>query len=205
MANPNIGAVVVDIDSPGGEVSGLEELATKIYKYRGTKPMVAVANTWAASAAYRIGTAFDELDVTPSGEIGSIGTYTKHTDYSKMLEKEGVETTIVSAGEFKAEFNPYEPLSEAAKAELQASVDHYNGMFVKAVAKHRGVTVATVKKDFGRGRMIRAKDAVELGMADRVATLEETIRRVGGMLSSRAKARADHARRKAELEELESS
>jgi len=203
MDNPNIGAVVVDVDSPGGEVSGLEELAAKIFKARGTKPMVASANTWMASAAYRIGTAFDEVNATPSSELGSIGTYTKHADYSAMLENEGVTTTLISAGAHKTEFNPYEPLSEAAKAELQAGVDHYYGMFVKAVAKHRGVSAATVKNDFGQGRMIRAKDAVERGMADRVETLDETIRRVGGMLRGKARAKADAARRREELDRLE--
>jgi ClpP class serine protease len=178
-------------------------LAAKIFKARATKPTIGVANTSAASAAYRLGTAFGELVVTPSGEVGSIGTWSMHRDYSEMLEREGVKVTIISAGEFKTEFNPYEPLSEAAKVEEQASVDHYSGMFVAAIAKHRGVTAAVVKKDFGQGRMIRAKEAVQLGMADRVATLEETIRRVGGMLSGRARARADHARRDEELRKLE--
>ena len=203
MANPNIGAIVVDIDSPGGEVSGTPELAAKIFKARGTKPMVGVANAWAASGAYYLGTAFDELVVAPSGEVGSIGVWSMHMDYSAMLEMDGVKPTIISAGKFKVEFNQYEPLSDEAKAEEQTAVDHYHGDFVRAVAKQRGVTATVVRKEFGQGRMIRAKEAVERGMADRVATLEETIRRVGGMLNSKARARADAAMRDKELEELE--
>jgi len=180
MVNPNIEGVAVSIASPGGEVSYLEELATKIFQWRGTKPVVAVANTWAASAAYRIGTAFDVLVCTPSGEVGSIGTWTKHLDYSGALEKEGVKTTIVQAGQFKTEFSPYAPLSKEAKAELQAGVDHYYGMFVKGVAKHRGVTAATVKETYGKGRMVRAGEAFGRGMVDGIATLDQVV----GWLSS---------------------
>jgi len=181
LNDPNVKAIILDIDSPGGTVYGVEELAEEIYKSRGGKPIVAVSNSLAASAAYWIASAADEIVVTPSGEIGSIGVYATHTDISKLMEEEGVKTTLVSAGEFKVEGNPYEPLSDAGKDYIQERVDDYHASFVKAVARGRGVAVAQVKSDFGKGRVVGADQAVKSGMADRVATLDETIARMTKM------------------------
>jgi signal peptide peptidase SppA len=180
MADPNIGSIVFDIDSPGGTVTGTPELADEILKARGQKPIVAVANSMAASAAYWIASAADELVVSPSGEVGSIGVYMGHIDISKMEEMDGVKTTLISAGKYKIEGNPYEPLTEEAKAALQADVDAFYSMFVKAVAKQRGVSASDVRNGFGEGRTVMAAEAVKLGMADRVGTLDQTLQRLGG-------------------------
>lgn len=178
VKNPDIGAIVLDVDSPGGQVSGVEELSKKIFSARGTKPIVAVANHLAASAAYWIATAADELVVTPSAEVGSIGVFTLHEDISKSLEVEGVKVTLISEGKFKTEGNPYEPLSEEAHQAIQERVAEYYESFIKAVARNRGVKTADVRNGFGEGRIVRAQQAVQLGMADRIATLDETIERL---------------------------
>lgn len=173
--DPNVGAIVLDVDSPGGAVSGVEEVASEIFKARGTKPIVAVANHLAASAAYWIATAADELVVTPSGEVGSIGVFAGHQDISGALEAEGVKITLVNAGKFKVEGNPYEPLGEEARAAIQARVDDYYNAFTRDVARHRGVKQSEVKGGFGEGRVVGAKEAVALGMADKVGTLDQVI------------------------------
>jgi capsid assembly protease len=178
VASEDVKAILLNIDSPGGSVDLVEEFATQIRDARGTKPIVAIANTWAASAAYWIAAAADELVVTPSGEVGSIGIYSAHDDISAAMEMEGVNTTLVSAGKYKVEGNPFEPLSEEAQAEIQSKVDAYYKMFVSAVAKGRDVSVKTVEADFGQGRMVMAAKAVESGMADRVATFEQTLARL---------------------------
>lgn len=178
VADDEIAAIVLDIDSPGGSVDLIPELASEITAARGSKPIVAVANTFAASAAYWLATAADELVVSPSGQVGSIGVYTVHQDLSAAMEQKGIKNTFISAGEYKTEGNAFEPLSDDARAEIQRVVDSYYGMFVGAVAKQRGVTTAQVESDFGRGRMVMARDAVKTGMADRVATLDETISRL---------------------------
>jgi ClpP class serine protease len=95
-----------------------------------------------------------------------------------MQEKAGVKTTLVSAGKFKTERNPYEPLSEDAKAAMQEHVDEFYSMFVGAVAKGRGVTTAEVRSGFGQGRMVMAKAALEAGMVDKIATYDETLARL---------------------------
>jgi len=190
VSDPNVGAIVIDVDSPGGSVQGVEELGAEIYKARGSKPIVAVANHLAASAAYWIATAADELIVSPSGEVGSIGVFAAHEDVSKAYEAQGVKTTLVSAGKYKTEGNPYEPLSEESRASIQKRVDEYYSLFTSAVARHRGVSVSDVRGGFGEGRVVGAKEALALGMVDRVATLDETIarlqRRAKGAMSAQA-------------------
>ena len=176
--DPEVNAIVLDVNSPGGQVAGVEELSSRIYAARGSKPIVAVANHLMASAAYYIGTAADEVVVTPSGEVGSIGVFSIHSDMSKALEQEGVKVTLISAGKYKVAGNPYEPLSEEAFAAEQSRVNDYYAAFVKSVARNRGVKVSAVKGGFGEGRVVGAQAAVDEGMADRVGTLDETIVRL---------------------------
>lgn len=178
LASSEVTAILLNIDSPGGSCDQIQEMAAEILSARGAKPIVAHANGWAASAAYHIASAADEITVTPSGEVGSIGVYTAHEDLSVMQEKLGVKTTVVSAGKYKVERNPFEPLSDDARAEMQAQVDTLYAGFVAAVAKGRGVSVQTVLSDFGQGRMLMASAAVEAGMADRVATFDQTLARL---------------------------
>lgn len=173
--DPQVSAIVLDVNSPGGQVGGIEELSKKIFDARGTKPIVAVANHLMASAAYWIGTAADEIVVTPSGEVGSIGVFAAHQDISAQLEKEGIKVSLIKAGKYKAEANPYEPLSDEARSAIQENVSDIYGSFVDAVARNRGVKSAAVRTGFGEGRVVSAKQAIELGMADRIGTLDEVI------------------------------
>ncbi|MDO8704068.1 MAG: S49 family peptidase [Sulfuricaulis sp.] len=175
LADPMVGGILIRVDSPGGSVDGVPELANEILASRGSKPIWALADTMAASAAYWIASAADEFAITPSGMVGSIGVLAAHEDVSRMHDTLGVKTTLISAGKYKTEANPYEPLSEDAKAHIQGMVDTYYSMFTSAVARHRGQAVADVRDGFGEGRMVAAKQAVEMGMADRVASYDETI------------------------------
>ena len=175
VADPEVGAIVLDVDSPGGSVFGVPELAEEIRALRGRKPIVAVADSIAASGAYWIAAQADQVVVSPSGEVGSIGVFALHADLSGMLAKEGVKATFVQFGENKTLGNPFEPLSERAKEEIQRRVDEYGRQFVRAVSRGRGVTEKEVMDRFGQGLMFGAVDAVRLGLADRVATLGEVL------------------------------
>jgi signal peptide peptidase SppA len=179
LNDPAVKAIVFDIDSPGGGIDGVPELADEIYAARGQKKTVAVANTMAASAAYWVGCSADEFYVAPSGGVGSIGVWGAHEDISQANEKEGIKITLISAGPFKVEGNPYEPLSAEARAAMQADVDSYYQMFTKAVAKGRGVSQAKVLEGYGQGRMVMAALAAKQGMVDGVATLDQTLARFG--------------------------
>jgi len=173
--DPNVKAIVFDIDSPGGSVSGVDEFAVEVFQARGKKKISAVSNTLCASAAYYIGSQASEFCVSPSSLTGSIGVYSAHEDDSVALENLGVKVSLISAGKYKVEGNNFEPLSDEARTAMQAMVDDYYGMFVSAVARGRGVKVSAVKSGFGEGRVLTAKDAVASGMADKVATLDEVL------------------------------
>jgi signal peptide peptidase SppA len=170
---------VLDIDSPGGSIYGVPELAQEIFAAREKKKVVAVANSLAASAAYWLAAAASEVVVTPSGDVGSVGVYAMHEDISRLLDQEGVTVTFISAGKFKTEGNPYEPLSEEGRSFMQERVDEAYAMFTRDLARFRDVPVAKVKSDFGEGRVVGAKAAKAAGMVDRIASLEDTLARLG--------------------------
>lgn len=174
VADDSIGAVILDIDSPGGAVSGVEELAREIHAAKAKKPIVAVANSMAASAAYWIASQASEVVVTPSGEVGGIGVFAMHADISQALEKKGVAVSLIHAGRHKVEGNPYQPLGGEARAEMQSKVDGFYGMFVGAVRRGRGA----LSDEVMQGRMYSAQAALRHGLVDRVATLEETVARL---------------------------
>lgn len=196
-----VGAIVIEVDSPGGVVDGIPEAAAAVRALRGQgKPIIAVANTLAASAAYWIASQADEVVVTPSGAVGSIGVYATHRNMSGALEMMGVETTLISAGKFKTEGNPYEPLSDDAKEAIQQDVDDFYGMFVADVAKGRGAKATEVKGGYGEGRVLNAKRALSDKLVDRVETLGETVARLSSRSRGGGVARAEVEKTGAELE-----
>lgn len=179
MADESVSAIVFDIDSPGGVTDGAPEFAAELRRARaGSKPIIGQVNTLAASAAYWYASQMSELVVTPSGEVGSIGVYAAHTDMSAANEQAGMKVSYVSAGPFKVEGNPDEPLTDAARGAIQDQVDEFYGMFLADVAKGRETTVENVRDSFGGGRTVLARKALATGMVDRIDTLESTIRRL---------------------------
>lgn len=195
LSDSSVGAVVLDVDSPGGEVFGVPEAAAAIRAARGTKPLLAVANPIAASAAYWLAAQVDEVVVTASGLAGSIGVFAVHVDESKALEQAGLGVTLVSYGRRKTEGNAAQPLTEEALAGLQGRVDHFGRLFDTDVAKGRRVSVEKVRADFGEGAVMTADEAVAAGLADRVATLEEIVGKVAnGYRPGAAPARAYDAK-----------
>lgn len=188
--DPQVKAIVFEFDSPGGEVFGLQELAEEIFEARDVKRMVAVVNPFCASAALYLAAACHEIVVTPSGQVGSIGCIVVHSDYSKQNEMIGFAPTYITSSPYKAEANEDAPLSDEARTSLQAMVDEYGQQFEKFVAKGRNVPLSKVRSDFGGGRMLMAKDAVKVGLADRVSTLDDVLAKLIGRKSAAA-ARAE--------------
>jgi signal peptide peptidase SppA len=191
-ADPRVDVILLDVDSPGGDVFGVQECGQKIFAARAQKKIVGIANSMAASAGYWLLAQCTEVVVTPGGLVGSIGVYQMHVDYSKQLEQEGVAVSLISAGDLKTAGNCYQPLTEEARASFQKMVDGYYDAFVKAVAQGRGVSPGAVRSGFGRGDVVSAKEAVAEGMADRVATFDDTLARfgIGGSGSQAAAAAA---------------
>jgi signal peptide peptidase SppA len=179
LGDGNCKAIVFDVDSPGGSVEGVMELASEIYDARGQKPITAVVNAMACSAAYWLASAAKEIVCTPSGQAGSIGVYMTHQDESKALENDGIKITVIKAGKYKTEGNPSEALSDEARAAFQSKVDDYYGMFVKGVAQNRGTSQAQVREGYGQGRSLLAADAVKANLVDRLGTLDDVLGKYG--------------------------
>jgi signal peptide peptidase SppA len=171
-----VGQILMEFDTPGGSVFGVGELGDEIHEAAKTKPVIGVANSLSASAGYWLMSQCSQAYVTPGGEVGSIGVWMAHEDWSKAMAESGVVTTMVSAGKFKVEGNPYEPLGEDARAFMQSRVDDYYGAFVWAVARGREVGVQQVRDGMGQGRVLGAAEALAQGMVDGVAPVTEVVR-----------------------------
>jgi len=175
MRDSSVSAIVLAVDSPGGSVHGVPEAAAKIRAARGPKPLFAVADPFAASAAYWIAAQADEVIGVPSSITGSIGVILAHSDLSGALEQAGIKVSLIRSGPNKDRSHPAEPLDDEARAELQGKVDYFARMFEADVAKGRRVSVEKVRSDFGEGLTFTADAASKVGLVDRVATLEEVI------------------------------
>jgi capsid assembly protease len=176
LSDDSVAQIIVDIDSPGGSVAGVQELASEIMQARTQKPIIGIANHLAASAAYWLGSCCSELYASPSAEVGSIGVFTAHEDISKALEDQGVNVTLIAAGRYKTEQSPYGPLDPEAKAYVQSNVDSYYRAFTTAVARGRGVSVDKVRTGMGQGRCLMADDAKAQGMVDGVLDFNSLVR-----------------------------
>lgn len=164
-------AVVLDCNSPGGEVSGCFDLVDAIYAARGDKPITAICDDMAYSACYAIASACDSIILPRTGGVGSIGVISMHAEYSKALKGAGVEVRIFQYGDRKADGNPYNPLSKEAAERFQADIDELGELFVETVARNRGLPVAKVKATQAATYMGAA--GVDAGLADAVMAPDE--------------------------------
>lgn len=183
LSDPDVKAIVVTYDSPGGVTGGVPEAHARLLACRGRgKPIIAQVIGSCSSAAYWLATSADEVVMTESAVAGSVGAYIPHTDLSGAYEQAGVRKVYVEApeGGHKTEGNDSEPLSDDARAHIQEIVNDGYAMFVRDVAKGRGVAESVVKSDtFGRGRVYTASRCVERGMADKVRSLSDTLAALG--------------------------
>jgi len=174
MADPDVTAIVYDVNSGGGEAAGCFELADESFALRGTKPTISVVDSACYSAAYALASTSDQVVVTPTGGAGSVGVYTMHVDMSKMLEDWGLNITLIHAGEHKVDGHPYAELPEDVRADMQKSVDATYNKFVESVARNRNLSDEAVKDT--QARCYSADDALALGLIDSVASPIEAIR-----------------------------
>lgn len=189
---PSVDAILMEIDSPGGEVFGVPEAWASIRQSAGMKPVIAHANSVAASAALYLASAASELWVTPSGMVGSVGVYSLHVDMSKALEQMGEAWDFIVATDspYKIEGNPSGPLTGEARAQAQREVDRYMRDFVRDLARGRSVSEKRVLNDFGGGRMLSPAEAVNVKMADHVGTFDQAVRRAAQLAGAPAGGRA---------------
>lgn len=166
FANRDVRGILLDIDSSGGEAAGLSELVEWLPKAaaQAGKPVWAIANTTAASAAYWLAASADRLYAAPQANVGSIGVYIQHLDMSKSLEKRGVAMSFIYAGDHKIDGNPFAPLPDDVRAAIQSRVDALYADFVGGVASLRGIDEQTVRST--QARVYRPQEAYDLGLID---------------------------------------
>ena len=181
MASPEIAAILLDIDSPGGESGGVFDLADRIRAASEVKPVWAVANDMAFSAAYALASAAARVFVARTGGVGSIGVIAMHVDQSVKDAQDGVRYTAVFAGERKNDLNPHEPISNEAHAVLKAEVDRIYDLFVETVARHRGLDADAVRAT--EAGLFFGPDAVATGLADAVGSLDDALTQLTQSLS----------------------
>ncbi len=176
--DPAVGAVLLDVDSPGGTVAGCQELAQAVAGL--SKPCAAYTGSLMASAAYWIGSATGRVYATETAELGSIGVVMTHADYSKALEEAGLAVTVIASGEFKAAGSPYKALTEQERAYFQAQVDSICAVFKGAVASAMGLDLDNASA-WAEGRVLLGSEAATLGLttavvggrAEAIAKLQE--------------------------------
>jgi signal peptide peptidase SppA len=183
LADPQVSGILLDIDSPGGEASGSFELARRVREAAALKPVWAVANDAAYSAAYAIAASAQRLFVTETGGVGSIGVIALHVDQSVKDAKDGYHYTAITAGTHKNDYSPHEPLSDAAKTELKGEVDRLYAIFTEHVATVRGLDLGAVRAT--EAGLFFGSNAVAQGLADGVQTLEATLIQFHQFLNAR--------------------
>ena len=173
ISDPLIESIVLDIDSPGGTVAGVHELANSIYAARHIKPITAYVSSLGASAAYWLASSADEIVIDATAAVGSIGVISTLIDDTERKAKAGIsEITIVSSHSPNKHFDA---TTEPGKAAIQSLVDSIADVFIADVARNRGVSAETVISDFGQGGLLVGKEAVKVGLADRLGSLSEVI------------------------------
>ncbi len=183
LASPEAAAILLDVDSPGGESGGVFDLAGRIRAAAQVKPVWAVANDMAFSAAYALASAANRVFVARTGGVGSIGVIAMHVDQSVKDAQDGLRYSAVFAGERKNDLNPHAPISDAAHAALQAEVDRLYGLFVETVALHRGLDAGAVRAT--EAGLFFGPDAVAAGLADAVGSFDEALAQLNQSLSPR--------------------
>lgn len=169
-ANPDVKHIVLAVNSPGGEITGLPETAAVISQAAKVKPVTAMVDGMSASAAYWLTSQARDIVLTPSGEVGSVGVRMMHMDVSKMMDNFGVKVTELSSGDFKTEWSPYKPLSEDAVNSMTPRLQATHQDFLNAISDGRGERASQQIRDnrFGEGRMFSAQDALGSGLVDKV-------------------------------------
>lgn len=174
LADEAVEAVVLDIDSPGGEVAGCFDLVDAVYQARGEKPIRAILAENAFSAAYAIASAAEKISVPRTGGTGSVGVLCLHVDFSEALAKAGIAVTMITYGARKGEGNEFEPLTGPALKRFQADVDAMGELFVETVARNRGISAAAVRAT--EAATFLGAQGVELGLADAVMAPDQAFR-----------------------------
>ncbi|WP_353272666.1 S49 family peptidase [Wolbachia endosymbiont (group A) of Urophora cardui] len=173
LEDKSIETILLDIDSPGGEVNGVFDLADFIYESRAKKRIIAIANDDAYSAAYAIASSAEKVFVSRTSGVGSIGVIASHIDQSRFDERQGIKYTTIFAGSRKNDLNPHEPMTSESLGSLQKEVGRLYEMFLQLIARNRGLSIEKIRST--EAGLYFGEKAIEIGLADGVTTFFEFI------------------------------
>ena len=171
LADKGAKSLMIFSNSGGGSVAGVEDAESFIAQVAQHKPMSAYSE-FSASAAYWLTSAAGHITTSPTSVNGSLGVIRVVTEYSKAFEKGGITKTVMRAGRYKALGNPFEPLSEEGKAEIQSKLDDLYQIFIDVVARNRGTTAIIADQVMGQGREFLGKRGLEAGLVDSIGDFE---------------------------------
>ena len=169
--DPAVRGLALEIDSFGGEVAGVFDLADHIRAIRGSKPVWAFVAEHAFSAGYALASQADRILLPRTGALGSIGVVVLHADLSGQLDQDGVRVTLVHSGQHKVDGNPYQPLPEAVRDDIQREIDVLRFLFAETVAAGRAGRLSQEAALATEAATFRGVDAVAAGLADEVTDL----------------------------------
>jgi signal peptide peptidase SppA len=193
IQNPEVSAILLNIDSGGGAVAGVHETAQLISRVDKIKPVIAYNGGTEASAALWLGSSARTAYAAETALTGSLGIIMVHAERSKQLEDDGIKVTVIRAGTEKALANPYEPLTDNAKAALEEKAQAMYDIFLGHVASMRGLSDSVADSKFGQGREFVGKAAVTAGLVDSVGTFEDAYTKaasLGSKIASKNQAKA---------------
>lgn len=169
--DPAVRGLALEIDSFGGEVAGVFDLADRIRAIRASKPVWAFLAEHAFSAGYALASQADRILLPRTGAVGSIGVVVMHADLSGQLDQDGVRVSLIHSGQHKVDGNPYAPLPEAVRADIQREIDVLRFLFADTVAAGRGGRLSQEAALATEAAVYRGTDAVAAGLADEVTDL----------------------------------
>lgn len=164
--DPDVQAIILDVNSFGGHVAGNFELASLISEMRERKPIYAIVDANSLSGGYSISSAATKIFATPSAQVGSIGVMMMHMSYEKALEIAGIQPTLIYAGEHKVDGNPYQDLPDDVRKAFEQSCQRSYEQFVALVASNRNIDAEVVRGT--QARVMEAQEAKDLGLIDEV-------------------------------------
>ena len=199
-SDPAVRGIALEIDSFGGEVAGVFDLADRIRAIRGSKPVWAFVAEHAFSAGYALASQADRILLPRTGAVGSIGVVVMHADLSGQLDQDGVRDTLVHSGQHKVDGNPYEPLPENVHDNIQREIDVLRFLFAETVAAGRAGRLSQDAALATEAATFRGTDAIATGLADEVIDLTRGFARFRESLSAPSPTarlpRASHPRAK---------
>lgn len=184
VESPQVGTIVIDIDSPGGTIAGSQPLADLIFEARGVKPIIAIANSMAASASLLVASQADEFVAAPGSILGAVGVFAQVQNPPEAASENESTIEVIRAGRLKAEEGPNVPLSDDGRARIQETVDEQFNDMVASIARGRGTTVTDVVGNFGEGAVLAPRAALDVGMIDAIETMDQLLARLGAVTAT---------------------